>query len=64
MQAASQLADKAPPRSDAFPHLKAVAESMQSLTWVAYTGKECGESGWCTQARSAVRVGGVHTHRV
>eukprot|EP00899_Mesostigma_viride_P007907 jgi/Mesvir1/17117/Mv07550-RA.1 len=31
-------------RTDAFNHIKAAAESMNSLTWVVYTGKDCGMS--------------------
>jgi adenylyl cyclase-associated protein len=30
-------------RTDEFNHLKAVAESLQALTWVLYAGKGCGE---------------------
>jgi len=29
-------------RSDAFNHQKAVAESLSALTWVCYSGKDCG----------------------
>ncbi|XP_076918588.1 cyclase-associated protein 1-like [Bidens hawaiensis] len=32
------------PRSDFFNHLKAVAESLTALAWIAYTGKNCGMS--------------------
>ncbi|KAK1414459.1 hypothetical protein QVD17_30203 [Tagetes erecta] len=31
-------------RSDFFNHLKAVAESLTALAWIAYTGKDCGMS--------------------
>lgn len=34
-------------RSDAYNHLKTVAESMAALSWVVYTGKECGELLLC-----------------
>lgn len=29
-------------RSDFFNHLKAVADSLTALAWIAYTGKDCG----------------------
>lgn len=29
-------------RSDAFNHLKAAADSLTALAWVAYLGKDCG----------------------
>lgn len=29
-------------RSDFFNHLKAAADSLSALAWIAYTGKECG----------------------
>ncbi|XP_031382685.1 cyclase-associated protein 1 isoform X2 [Punica granatum] len=31
-------------RSDFFNHLKAVADSLTALAWIAYTGKDCGMS--------------------
>ncbi|CAI5944064.1 unnamed protein product [Closterium sp. NIES-64] len=31
-------------RTDAYNHVKAVAESVAALTWVAYSGKDCGMS--------------------
>lgn len=31
-------------RTDAYNHLKVIAESLSALTWVAFTGKECGMS--------------------
>nr|XP_043622057.1 cyclase-associated protein 1-like isoform X2 [Erigeron canadensis] len=31
-------------RSDFFNHLKAAAESLTALAWIAYTGKDCGMS--------------------
>ncbi|KAI7742133.1 hypothetical protein M8C21_003537, partial [Ambrosia artemisiifolia] len=31
-------------RSDFFNHLKAVAESLTALAWIAYVGKDCGMS--------------------
>ena len=30
-------------RSDFFNHLKAAADSLTALAWIAFTGKECGE---------------------
>lgn len=30
-------------RTDEYQHLKAVADSLQALTWVLYAGKESGE---------------------
>lgn len=30
-------------RSDFFNHVKAVAESLTALAWIAYVGKDCGE---------------------
>lgn len=31
-------------RTDAYNHLKVIAESLSALTWVAFTGKDCGMS--------------------
>lgn len=31
-------------RSDFFNHLKAIADSLSALAWIAYTGKDCGMS--------------------
>lgn len=31
-------------RSDFFNHLKAAADSLSALAWIAYTGKDCGMS--------------------
>jgi hypothetical protein len=41
MVAAGQLADNR--RSAAFQQLKVVAESLNGLSWLAYTGPACGE---------------------
>ena len=30
-------------RSDFFNHLKAAADSLTVLVWIAYTGKDCGK---------------------
>jgi len=30
-------------RSDFFNHLKAAADSLAALAWIAYTGKDCGK---------------------
>jgi adenylyl cyclase-associated protein len=30
-------------RSDFFNHLKAAADSLTALAWIAYTGKDCGK---------------------
>ena len=30
-------------RSDFFNHLKAAADSLSALAWIAYTGKDCGK---------------------
>jgi len=30
-------------RSDFFNHLKAAADSLSALAWIAYAGKDCGE---------------------
>lgn len=30
-------------RSDFFNHLKASADSLSALAWIAYTGKDCGK---------------------
>ena len=30
-------------RTDAYNHLKVIAESLTALTWVAFTGKDCGK---------------------
>lgn len=29
-------------RSDFFNHLKAAADSLSALAWIAFTGKDCG----------------------
>ncbi|CAI5535254.1 unnamed protein product [Closterium sp. Naga37s-1] len=42
MAAASKLTEGK--RTDAYNHVKAVAESVAALTWVAYSGKDCGMS--------------------
>jgi adenylyl cyclase-associated protein len=41
MMAASSLAENR--RSPAFQQLKVVAEGLQGLSWLAYTGPSCGE---------------------
>lgn len=38
---ASKLTDGK--RTDAYNHLKVIAESLTALTWVAFTGKDCGK---------------------
>lgn len=43
MMAAATLADNR--RSPAFQQNKVVAEALQSLSWLAYTGPSCGELG-------------------
>ena len=30
-------------RSDFFNHLKAAADSLSALAWIAFTGKDCGK---------------------
>ncbi|GJP53057.1 hypothetical protein CLOM_g12195 [Closterium sp. NIES-68] len=42
MAAAGKLAEGK--RTDAYNHVKAVAESVAALSWVAYSGKDCGLS--------------------
>lgn len=39
MKAAAMTEGK---RSDFFNHLKAAADSLTALAWIAYTGKDCG----------------------
>jgi adenylyl cyclase-associated protein len=34
-------------RSNAFNQLKVVAEALQGLSWLAYTGPNCGEGVLC-----------------
>lgn len=41
LMAANQIADNR--RSPAFNHAKAAAEALQGLTWVVYSGPNCGQ---------------------
>ena len=43
MTKASDLASDR--RAPTFNHAKAAAEALQSLTWVVYSGPNCGEPG-------------------
>lgn len=53
MMAAGQLADDR--RSSAFQQFKVVAESMNGLSWLAYTGPSCGEGASTKTMQPAVR---------
>lgn len=57
MMAAGSLADNR--RSPAFQQLKVVAEALQGLSWLAYTGPSCGEAGSCRLGSAAHSAAGA-----
>eukprot|EP00250_Pteridium_aquilinum_P002137 c12340_g1_i1 orf=342-1844(-) len=51
-------------RTDSFNHLKVVAESLSALTWVAFTGKDCGMSFPATHVEESWQSAEFYNNKV
>lgn len=51
-------------RTDAYNHFKVIAESLSALTWVAFTGKDCGMSFPATHVEEAWQSAEFYNNKV